>query len=123
MDSSNLQTTLSSIEAFTAERELAIERGKMLERLKLNADFQSLFLEGYIETEARKLFNILTDPTGASPYTDEKIHLMLGAISHFKGFVGTPDFRGTIEIDAELAVSEIEREQDYRKELTESNGE
>ena len=123
MDSSNLQTTLNSIEAFTADRELAIERGKMLERLKLNPDFQSLFLEVYIETEARKLFNILTDPTGASPYTDEQIHLMLAAISYFKGFVGTPDFRGTIEVDAELAVSEIEREQDYRKELTESNGE
>ena len=118
MDTSTLNETLRAIDAVIADKRQAIERGKMLTRLKNNPDFVELFLNGYIEDEAKKLFAILTDPTGASPYSAEKIHLMLEAISHFKGYVGTDDYKGTIMIEAEQAPLDIAREEDYRKQVT-----
>ena len=118
MEASNLKVTLESIDASIAKSKAAIERGKKLERLKQNPDFIDVILDGYIEVEAKKLFTILTNPTGASPYTNEEIHLKLEAISHFKGYVGTDGYEGTVEIDAKRAPDEIFREESYRNEVT-----
>lgn len=105
-----LQETLKSIDSYIAEKQEAIKRGEALERLKSNPDFQAVIVEGYIETEAKKLFDILTDPTGASPYSAETIQLKLEAISHFKSYVGTRDYPGTVKMDATRAPGEIQRE-------------
>jgi hemerythrin superfamily protein len=118
MDSSNLQETLTAIEASISENEQVVKRGDALERMKLTNDYKTVFVDGYIDTESKELFEILTDPSGASPYSTEKIHLMLEAISHFKGFVGTEDFQGTVEQDAKYAVTTIENDRNLRKEIT-----
>lgn len=118
MDPSILHDTLEEIEASIIKNKLVVERGAALARMKLTKDYRTVFSEGYIDTESEKLFKILTDPSGASPYSTEKIHLMLEAISHFKGFVGTEDFQGTVEQDAKYAIDTIERDQEYRKEIT-----
>jgi len=116
--SSNLKETLKAIDAVIAEKKTAIKLGEALERLMNNADFKTVILENYIEAEASKLFKILTDPSGASPYTTEQIHLKLEAISHFKGYVGTADYAGTIEVEAKQAPLDIIIEENYRKEVT-----
>ena len=123
MDTSILHETLEEIETVITESELAVERGEYLKELKNSKAFQSVIIEGYIDTESKKLFEILTDPSGASPYSTEKIHLMLEAISHFKSYIGTEDFQGTVEQDAMYGTQEIEREQDYRKTITAQNAE
>jgi hypothetical protein len=89
-----------------------------LKRLKKNQDFIDVILNRYIDVEAKKLFEILTDPTGATPYTAEQIHLKLESISHLKGFIGTDNYEGAIEINARRAPLDIAREEDYRKEVT-----
>jgi len=116
--SSNLKETLKAIDAVIAEKRTAIKLGEALERLINNPDFKLVILDGYIEAEASKLFKILTDPSGATPYTDEQIHLKLEAISHFKGYVGTEDFLGTVRIAAKQAPLDIIREENYRNEVT-----
>ena len=116
--SSNLKETLEAIDAVIAKKKEAIKAGEALKRLMNNPDFKLVILEGYVEAEANKLFKILTDPSGASPYTDDQIKLKLEAISHFKGYVGTEDFPGTVKIEAEQAPLEILREENYRKEVT-----
>jgi len=118
MDTSNLKETLNAIDASIEGYRKAEEQGKKLKRLMKNPDFISVILEGYIDTEAKKLFKILTDPSGASPYSPEAIQLKLEAISHFKSVVGTDDYKGTIEIEAEQAPLDILREETYRKEVT-----
>ena len=118
MDSSNLQETLTNISSVISEWEADIEKGKALARMKQTKDYKLVFAEGYINTEAKKLFEILTDPSGASCYSPEEIHLRLEAISHFKGYVGTKDFPGTVDEDARAAFDLIQNEQLYRKELT-----
>jgi hypothetical protein len=61
----------------------------------------------------------LTDPSGITPYTAEETQLKLAAISHFKGYVGTDSFIGTVMRDAQDAPSRILSEEKYRNEVTE----
>ena len=117
--SNNLKETLEAIDSAIAKYQAEIERGKMLERLMVNPDFKAVILDGYIEAEATKLFNILIDPSGASPYTDEVIQRKLASICDFKEHVGTSEFDGTIKISAKRAVSDLLREESYRDEVTE----
>ena len=121
MDSSNLQETLAGISSVISEWETDIAKGNALERMKQTDDYKLVFETGYIETEAKKLFDILTDPSGASYYSAEQIHLKLEAISHFKGYVGTEDFPGTVQEEAKYAFESIQREQDYRTQVTADN--
>jgi len=118
METSNLNKQLKAIDKAIEDFKSDIERGKALTRLMANQDFKDVILDGYFEAEANKLFNILVDPTGASPYSNEEIQLKLAAISHFKSYVGTTDFRGTIEMDAERAPSLLMGEEAYRNEVT-----
>ena len=123
MGSPNLQETLADISSAITKWEVEVEKGKALARMKQTKDYKLVFAEGYINTEAKKLFEILTDPSGASCYSPEQIHLRLEAISHFKGYVGTKDFPGTVEEDAKYALESIQSEQDYRIEVTADNAE
>lgn len=118
MPNGNLKDTLKQIDEYIETQQEAIERGKMLERLMKNPDFIEVILNGYIEVEAQRLFTILTDPTGASPYTAEQIQHKLGSISDLKGYVGTKDYPGTIKIEAEQAPLNIAREEDERVRVT-----
>ena len=118
MENSNLKLDLEKIDKVISDSNEAIEKGKALDRLMKNADFKSIILDGYFETEAKKLFQILTDPTGATPYTEETILMKLASISDFKRYVGTEDYPGTIKIEADKAPHDILREEQYRIEMT-----
>ncbi len=118
MEQSNLTETLERIDAVIAEKKAAIKLGEDLKFLKSNPQFQRVIMDGYIDTEAKKLFDILVDPSGVSVYSAETIQLKLEAISHLKGYIGTPGFTGAIEIEASNAPMEIYREEEYRKEVT-----
>ena len=118
MEQSNLNITLEAIDSTIAEKRECIRRGEMLKRLSKNQDFRELILDYCLDAEAKKLFEILTDPTGASPYSPEEIHLKLGVVSHFKGLIGTESFKGSIEIEAERAPLDIANEELYRLEVT-----
>jgi hypothetical protein len=116
--SSNLKETLQLIDEVMAERNASIELGEKLKRLKNNPDFIAVILDGYIATEEKKLFKILTDPSGASPYTEAQITKKLNSISDLKAYIGTEDFPGTIMVKADNAPGELLREEQYRKEVT-----
>jgi hypothetical protein len=117
-EQSNLKETLAAIDKVIADKKAAIKRGEALERLKKNQDFIDVILSGYVKAEEIKLFNILTDPSGASPYSDAEITLKLSAISHFKGYIGTDDFPGTVKMEADSAPLDIDLEEQYRRSVT-----
>ena len=109
---SNLSVTLERIdEAIDTFKESAAE-GEMLKRLRSNPDFVHLFINKYIDTEAKKLFNILIDPSGASPYSEDELRRKLDAVGSFKGYLSD------IKIAAIAAPAFIMREEQYRKEVT-----
>ena len=109
---SNLSVTLERIdEAIDTFKESAAE-GEMLKRLQSNPDFVHLFINKYIDTEAKKLFNILIDPSGASPYSEDELRRKLDAVGNLRGYISD------IEIAATAAPLSILREEQYRKEVT-----
>ena len=112
LESNTLNKTLDAIDAVIAEKKTAVKRGEMLERLMIDQDFKEVILDSYIEEEAARLFQILIDPSGASPYTSEQIQRKLDSIRDFKGHVET------IKMNAKRAPEEILREEVYRKEAT-----
>ena len=116
--SSNLRETLDAIDLVIEARKADIKLGEKLARLMANTDFIDVILEGYIGSEERKLFQILTDPSGSSPYSNDQVMLKLASISDFKGYIGTKDFPGTVKMAAINAPSIIDREELYRKEAT-----
>jgi len=118
MANANLNDTLKEIDAAIERYKADMKMGEALERLKKNEDFQNIILNGYMEVEAEKLFNILIDPSGASPYSEETIKLKLAAISHLRSFIGTEKFEGTIEMNAKRAPLAIAKEEDFRLEIT-----
>jgi hypothetical protein len=118
MDESQLLSeNLQAIESYIGEQRKLIEKGKALDRLMANPDFQLVVLNGYIEAEATKLFSMLTDPNGAKVDRDELL-LQLECINHFKGYVGTADYAGTVKQEAEMAPGNIHREEIERMEIT-----
>jgi hypothetical protein len=117
-ESTILRDTLAGIDAAIEKYKRDIKRGEDLKILMENEQFKSVILDGYIEEESRRLFRILTDPTGAMPFTEDQLQLKLAAISTFKGYVGTKDHKGTILELAENATLMIAREEDYRREVT-----
>ena len=90
----------------------------MLETLKKRPEFIEVILNGYIKAEEDKLFRILTDPTGASEYSNEQIQLKLASISDFKRYIGTDTYQGTVLDEAKRAPEAILREEAYRKQVT-----
>jgi hypothetical protein len=119
MDSTQLlKEELRAIDKTIEKKKKAIRLGEALKELKNDPNFKLVILEGYVEAEAKRLFKILTDPSGVSPYSNEEIQLKLAAISHFKSYIGTDDYVGTIEIEAERAPDEIIMEENYRDEVT-----
>lgn len=116
--SSNLKETLAAIDKYIEEQKLNIELGEKLKRLKNNPDFIDVILHGYIDTEEKKLFNILTDPSGKSPYTEDQIRRKLDSICDLKMYIGTDAHIGTIEMAASNAPENILREEEERKNVT-----
>ena len=122
MDISNLNIELERIDTYIESQREIMRRGEKLSRLKKNQDFVDVIQDYYLNDVATKLFAILTNPSSGAEFTDEEIHRKLDAIKHLKEHIGTPDYKGTIEIDSDNAPQAIAREEDYRKAVTAENG-
>lgn len=89
-----------------------IEFKDALERLHENEDFKLVFLEGYFEAEAERVFTLLTEPTNLKRDQIQNVNDQLGAIRLTKKFIQTR------LIDAAMAPEQIDDESKYRKEVT-----
>ena len=115
---SNLRETLKATDEVIEELKADIKRGETLAQFKATDGYKDIITEGYLVNEAERLFNILIDPSGANPSSNEEIQLKLAAIGHFRSYVGTGDFAGTIEMDAKSAIVRLTGEELYREEIT-----
>ena len=113
--SSNLKDTLDRIDTLISDKQSAITKGAQLEVLMKTPGFIDVILDGFMNDEAKRLFDIMVDPTGASPYSNEEIQLKLAGISTFKKYLAD------VKKAAERAPLDILREEDYRKEVTAEN--
>ena len=118
MSDDNLQETLAKTEEVIAEKEEAVSLGEALERLKENPDYKKVIIDHMIEAKSEELFKILTDPSGASPYSEEQIKLQLAVISYIKRQLGTDTYQAEILSSASSAKAQIDINRAFRKEIT-----
>ena len=112
---SNLKEQLKEIDDRIAELEKDIEIGKALERLHENEDFQKVILDGYLEDEAKRLFELMTTPMKFKREIMENIQEKLSSIRNLKEY-----FAVKLQ-NAGFAQEQIEEEKEYRKDVTEAN--
>ncbi len=105
---SNLKETLERIDKAIAGYKLEVAKGEALKRLNDNPDFQLVIANGYINTEAEELFQILLDPSGASPYSDEVIRRKIDGIVTIKGYLDK------VRMNASTAPGKLAYEEQFR---------
>lgn len=87
-----------------AEVEAKIEQGEALKRLLDNADFKSLFLEGYLGAEScRRLVLLLGDPSTSDPEMQNSI------ISDIRGVSQLNQYLQHIRMTAATAQNTLDR--------------
>ena len=118
MGDTNLIATLAEIDAYIEQEKVAIERGKQLDALMQNENFVDVIINGYLKEEAERLFKQLTDPAGIPVQQAESVQLRLEAINHFKRYIGDKNYLGMVQMKAKQAPSNIQINEDYRKQVT-----
>lgn len=108
-----LQKITETIEKHNA----AIQRGKDLESLKTDPKFISVIIEGYLDAEATRLFEILTSVPAIRKESMDVVRDKLDSIRDLKEYLGTPQYPGIVVREAENAPDRIREEELYRTEL------
>lgn len=115
-ETDNLKETLESIDKVIDDQKVLVRRGETLSRLMEDPDFNDVILKGYVEEVAEKLFKGITNPKDRSSVDTEEAVKTLEAIRGFKAYLGD------VIVNAENAPLVIAREEDYRKQVTATNG-
>ena len=116
--SSNLTEELNDIDNYIKGQNVLIQAGKDLEKLKATKEFQNVIVHGYLESETKRLFDMLLSPEDVNR---ETILNLIDSIKHFKKYIGTADQKGTVEMLAISAPSNIEANTITRSELVSEN--
>ena len=122
---SNLTIELRAIDEAIEREEINKKRGEALEWLMNTEQFKLVITDGYLETEAKRCFDLLTSVPVPRHEVLEGLGERLNAIRYFKDYIGTPNYPGIVRRAAENADTVILEQQDYRKEVTayyEANG-
>ena len=109
----NFKEKLAEIDERIEFLQSEIDLNKDLEALHNIPEFQRVILSGYLEDEAKRIFELLTTPTSLKRDQIENLNDKLTSIRNFKGY-----FKQII-INATMAPEQIEDERKFRKEVTE----
>lgn len=111
-----LKETLKAIDDLIAEQKVLVSRGESLGKLMEDPGFVDVILKGYVEEVAAKLFKSITDPEDRTLVETTEAIKDLEAIRRFKAYLGD------VMVNAKNAPLVIAREEDYRKQVTATNG-
>jgi len=100
-----------------------IERAEALEKLKKMPEFQMVIMDGFINIEADRVYNLLTDPRTVK-LEDKDIYLSkLDTIRNMSAYLGTETYPGTVANLAVNAKSALESAEAMKRELLLGKGE
>lgn len=85
-----------------------IKRGEALDKLMQTEEFQLVMIEGYLEIEAERVFNLLTHPLTVKPDDKNNYLSQLDTIKNLSRYLGSPEYKGTVKISAANAVKDKE---------------
>lgn len=106
----NIDEQLEQVDMQIAEQEYHIKRAEALARLKENPDFQLVMIEGYLQLEADRVFNLLVHPLTVKPDDRDSYLSQLDTIKNVSRYLGTDQYKGTVNIlaiNAKKAIDEL----------------
>ena len=112
VQTSNLTKQLTLVDERIDALKLNIEKAEAVERLEKNEDFQMIILDGYLDAEAKRLFEVLVEPSTLKRDVMENIHDKLNSIRNLKQYFGV------LGQNATMAPDSINEEETYRKQVT-----
>ena len=100
-----------------------IKRGEALDKLMQMEEFHLVIVEGYLEIEAKRVFNLLTHPLTVKPDDKNNYLSQLDTIKNLSRYLGSPEYLGIVKISAANAVKDREELLRQKQELLAGKGE
>ena len=88
-----------------------------------NPEFQLVMIDGYLNEEANRVFNLLTSPRVSKPEEVQSYMSQLDTIKNIGRYLGDGDYPGTVAILAANAKKEIDSLNAMKQELITPVGE
>ena len=119
----NIDEQIAQIDASIEEQNVRVARGKDLAELIKDPKFQSVMIDGYLNEEANRVFNLLTSPRVNKPEEVQSYMSQLETIKNIGRYLGDGDYPGTVAILAANAKKEIDSLNAMKQELITPVGE
>ena len=119
----NIDEQIAQIDASIEEQNVRVARGKDLAELIKDPKFQSVMIDGYLNEEANRVFNLLTSPRVSKPEEVQSYMSQLETIKNIGRYLGDGDYPGTIALLAANAKREIDSLNAMKQELITPVGE
>ena len=100
-----------------------IKRGEALDKLMQMEEFHLVIVEGYLEIEAKRVFNLLTHPLTVKPDDKNNYLSQLDTIKNLSRYLGSPEYLGIVKISAANAVKDRDELLRQKQELLAGKGE
>ena len=101
----------------------SIRRNEALEKLMATEEFHLVFTEGYLDIEAKRVFELLVHPLMVKPDDKESYLSQLDTIKNLGRYLGSSTYKGIVKISAENAARDKETLISQKQALLAGNGE
>ena len=99
----NIDEQIKEIDNDIETQEWFLKRGEALKRLNENEDFQLVMIDGYLEVEAQRVFELLTHPLTTKPEEKSSYLSQLETIKNIGRYLGCENYAGIVAITANNA--------------------
>lgn len=119
----NIDEQIEAIDRDLEVLEWNIKRAEALDKLLDMEEFQLVIIEGYLEIEAQRVFNLLTHPLTVKPEDKNSYLSQLETIQNLGRYLGTPEYKGVVKISANNSIKDRDELIRQKQELLAGKGE
>ena len=119
----NIDEQIEVIDRDLEVLEWNIKRAEALDKLLKMEEFQLVMIEGYLEIEAQRVFNLLTHPLTVKPEDKNSYLSQLETIQNLGRYLGTPEYKGIVKISANNSIKDRDELIRQKQELLAGKGE
>ena len=119
----NIDEQIEIIDRDLEVLEWNIKRAEALNKLLEMEEFQLVIIEGYLEIEAQRVFNLLTHPLTVKPEDKNSYLSQLETIQNLGRYLGTPEYKGIVKISANNSIKDRDELIRQKQELLAGKGE
>ena len=113
----NIDKRIEEIDISIEAQKTMVTRAEALERLLTNDDFKLVMIDGYLDIEANRVFNLLTSPRVTKSEETASYLSQLDTIKDIARYLGDGDYPGTVAIQGANAKKAIDEMVAMKQEL------